>query len=246
VEREDLQRYLNAGMSLEAIGREVNRHPTTVAYWLRKHGLQAVHRERHCGRGGIPRETLELLIGEGLSIAAIAKRLGFGETSVKHWLAKYGLRTARGARHAAGRAAKAAGHEVAQLICARHGLTDFRLEGRGAYRCLTCRAERVAARRRKVKEILVSEAGGMCRMCGYDRSVGALHFHHVDPAGKRFAISRDGFTRSLDEAREEARKCVLLCANCHAEVEAGIVEIALGGPTDNRSGVAQSGRAFGC
>jgi hypothetical protein len=25
--------------------------------------------------------------------------------------------------------------------------------------------------------------------------------------------------------REEARKCVLLCANCHAEVEAGIVRI---------------------
>jgi hypothetical protein len=66
----------------------------------------------------------------------------------------------------------------------------------------------------------------MCRICGYDRSVAALHFHHVDPAQKRFAISRDGFTRSLDEARNEARKCVLLCANCHAEVEAGIVEIA--------------------
>jgi hypothetical protein len=25
--------------------------------------------------------------------------------------------------------------------------------------------------------------------------------------------------------REEAEKCVLLCANCHAEVEAGIVTI---------------------
>jgi len=26
--------------------------------------------------------------------------------------------------------------------------------------------------------------------------------------------------------REEARKCVLLCANCHALVEAGIKEVA--------------------
>jgi AraC-like DNA-binding protein len=96
VEREELQRYLDAGMSLEAIGRQVNRHPTTVAYWLRTHGLQAVHRERHAGRGGIPRETLEHLIGEGLSVTAIAERLGFSETSVKHWLASTGC-----ARHAA-------------------------------------------------------------------------------------------------------------------------------------------------
>jgi hypothetical protein len=31
----------------------------------------------------------------------------------------------------------------------------------------------------------------------------------------------EGVTRSRAEARAEARKCVLLCANCHAEVEAG-------------------------
>jgi hypothetical protein len=29
-------------------------------------------------------------------------------------------------------------------------------------------------------------------------------------------------TRSLADAREEAKKCVLLCSNCHAEVEAGV------------------------
>ena len=30
-------------------------------------------------------------------------------------------------------------------------------------------------------------------------------------------------TRSLERLREEAGKCVLLCANCHAEVESGFV-----------------------
>ena len=43
----------------------------------------------------------------------------------------------------------------------------------------------------------------------------------MDPATKAFALSSEGVTRSLDSAREEAAKCVLLCANCHAEVEAG-------------------------
>jgi hypothetical protein len=33
-------------------------------------------------------------------------------------------------------------------------------------------------------------------------------------------------TRSLAILREEARKCVLLCANCHAEVEAGFAFLA--------------------
>ena len=91
--------------------------------------------------------------------------------------------------------------------------------------------ERVAAYRRRVKEILVEEAGGKCRVCGYDIYIGALHFHHLDPSLKRFQVSRAGTTPALRAMREEARKCVLLCANCHAEVEAGLVFLA--SPADN-------------
>jgi hypothetical protein len=68
---------------------------------------------------------------------------------------------------------------------------------------------------------LVAAAGGRCRLCGYKRCLAALQFHHLDPPQKRFVISRQGVTRSFAEARDEAAKCVLLCANCHAEVEAG-------------------------
>ena len=39
---------------------------------------------------------------------------------------------------------------------------------------------------------------------------------------KRFSVAGRGVTRSLADAREEAKKCVLLCSNCHAEVEAGV------------------------
>ena len=62
------------------------------------------------------------------------------------------------------------------------------------------------------------------RLCA--QYAGALHFHHVDPTAKAFALSRDGLARSLGEARAEVAKCVLLCANCHAEVEAGVATIA--------------------
>jgi len=37
-----------------------------------------------------------------------------------------------------------------------------------------------------------------------------------------FSLSEEGVTRSLARARAEAEKCVLLCAKCHAEVEAGV------------------------
>jgi IS30 family transposase len=30
------------GMSLETIGRELGKHPSTVGYWLKKHELTAI------------------------------------------------------------------------------------------------------------------------------------------------------------------------------------------------------------
>jgi hypothetical protein len=79
----------------------------------------------------------------------------------------------------------------------------------------------------KLKRILVEEAGGACVLCGYARFPAALQFHHLDPSTKEFALTREGMTRSLARGRDEARKCVLLCANCHAEVEGGFTQLPL-------------------
>jgi 5-methylcytosine-specific restriction endonuclease McrA len=73
--------------------------------------------------------------------------------------------------------------------------------------------------------VLVEEAGGCCAICGYKRSVAALEFHHIVPAEKSFSLSHRGVARSLERARHEASKCVLLCSNCHAEVEAGVATL---------------------
>ena len=67
---------------------------------------------------------------------------------------------------------------------------------------------------------MIEEAGGRCLLCGHDRKMAALQFHHVDPTTKLFTL-RNGDTRSLKRMRAEAAKCILLCANCHAEVESG-------------------------
>ena len=72
-----------------------------------------------------------------------------------------------------------------------------------------------------MKQILVQEAGGACSICGYSRAMRALHFHHLNPAEKQLEVNAKGAALSLDTLRAEARKCILLCSNCHAEVEDG-------------------------
>lgn len=65
--------------------------------------------------------------------------------------------------------------------------------------------------------------GGKCAICGYEKYTGALEFHHIDPSQKDFTISND--RAKLEESIEESKKCVLLCANCHRELHAGIIDI---------------------
>ena len=178
------------------------------------------------------REDLERLVREGRSIREMAAELRVAPRTVRKWLARFELLTERTARIRDGRVAKASGKRVLALRCKRHGLTDFLLEGRGAFRCLRCRQEAVARRRRRVKEILVHEAGGACQRCGYSRCLAALQFHHLDPRTKQFSLAAEGATRSLAAARAEAAKCILLCGNCHAEVEAEQFGYACGGTED--------------
>lgn len=228
MDRVTLEGYLGAGRSLAAIGREVGLHEATVGYWVKKHGLEAVNRERSAPRGGLGRSELETLVLEGLSIGEIAERLERSKATVRHWLMRYGLKThaGRGRRSAESvRLAKEAGLTAAVMQCKLHGDTEFCLDRRGYYRCKRCRADAVSRRRRRVKTILVREAGGACCICGYDRNMRALHFHHVEPSKKRHEINARGVALALETLRAEARKCVLLCSNCHAEVEDGLVPL---------------------
>lgn len=225
MDRAALESMLSDGLSLAEIGRRVGRHEATVSYWLRKYGLAANKRSIHAARGGLDRMQLEPLVEAGRSIAQIADEVGRSKATVRHWLTKYGLRTATrpGARRRdAAQRAWLAGETQAILFCARHGETDHVADGRGYFRCRRCRSERVIRRRHSIKATLVAEAGGRCAVCGYSRCLSALAFHHVEPSVKEFGISQRGVTRSLSRARTEAQKCVLLCANCHAEVEAGL------------------------
>jgi 5-methylcytosine-specific restriction endonuclease McrA len=160
-----------------------------------------------------------------MTIREIAAAVDRAELTVRRWLTRYGLGTRHSSNAERQRAARAAGLASATLDCPQHGEAEHALSGDGYYRCKQCRVEAVVRRRRKVKELLVSDAGGRCLVCGYDRYIGALHFHHLDPAEKRMALGGGGVTLALETLRSESRKCVLLCSNCHAEVEAGVTQL---------------------
>jgi hypothetical protein len=108
--------------------------------------------------------------------------------------------------------------------CSSHGHTEFALYGQRQprWRCKRCIGEAVSRRQQKIKRTLVAEAGGQCTRCGYARCIANLHFHHLDPSKKAFAMSMAS-GKSLAAYREEAAKCILVCANCHGEIEAGLV-----------------------
>lgn len=112
--------------------------------------------------------------------------------------------------------------------------SDF--EKRNRVRCTTCKRTfwstvhandvecadcRNNARRRALKTRAIMYMGGGCWHCGYNRTARALHFHHVQ-GEKDFVIAS---TQNWERVLVELSKCVLVCANCHAEIHDGRLEI---------------------
>lgn len=80
------------------------------------------------------------------------------------------------------------------------------------------RANTIKALRKAMKKEAVKRFGGKCCICGYDKCIGALEFHHKNPNEKDFGLAANGNTHSWEEFWKEAQKCLLVCSNCHAEL----------------------------
>ena len=107
--------------------------------------------------------------------------------------------------------------------CKKHGLSEYVQEGSGYFRCKKCRSESVIKNRKNRKQKLVKYFGGKCQICGYNKCVAALDFHHKNPEEKDFGISASGLCRSWEKMLAEANKCILVCCRCHAEIESGLI-----------------------
>ena len=74
------------------------------------------------------------------------------------------------------------------------------------------------------KKLMADCLGGKCARCGYNKCGRALDFHHIDAESKSFSIG-SVLNKSLSLMIEEAKKCVLLCTNCHREFHDDLWEI---------------------
>jgi predicted HNH restriction endonuclease len=82
--------------------------------------------------------------------------------------------------------------------------------------CRSCFNEYTTERWRKRKIEAVEYMGGKCKECGYNKYLGALEFHHLDPSTKEANWNKIRLWE-WSKIKNELDKCVLLCANCHRE-----------------------------
>lgn len=76
-------------------------------------------------------------------------------------------------------------------------------------------------RKIKRKEKMVKILGGKCQLCGYDKCITALDFHHINGDDKQINIG-GSYNRSWKSLSNEIKKCWLLCCRCHREIHAGL------------------------
>lgn len=77
---------------------------------------------------------------------------------------------------------------------------------------------------RNRKTNLISLFNSKCCLCGFNEFQEALEFHHVNPEEKELKLSSN-IMISLDKQISEARKCILVCANCHRGIHSGYYTI---------------------
>ena len=102
--------------------------------------------------------------------------------------------------------------------------------GKGKYSqiCPSCRVTQI---RQKNKKQAVALMGGKCIICGYDKCIASLTFHHIKPDEKELEISSSSIAWSRIE--EELKKCILVCNRCHVEIHRGLISIPLKDGTES-------------
>jgi len=111
---------------------------------------------------------------------------------------------------------------------------DYERKRRIAHPEAVRKANILAGRKRRLKkrqqyDAFMNPLKIKCVKCGYQRCKFALEFHHIDSSQKDYPVNIDTWTRLplkmpvVEKAKlllDEMKKCILLCSNCHRELEA--------------------------
>jgi transposase len=137
--KEELESYLAEGLSLEQIAERIGRHPSTVSYHLKRHGLKPLGYDKHTPNGKVDPDRLRALIAEGATVREVAAKLDVGYSTIRYWLERLGLETATARRRREQKKARADGLYGITRVCPKHGRTIFVSRPDGGFRCGKCR-----------------------------------------------------------------------------------------------------------
>lgn len=161
------------------------------------------------------KHTLEALVNQGYSQAKIGKICGVSKRTVTHWLSKYELKTIRVCK------------------CSICGIAERNAFEPNRYtKCRKCRnlvsnaARLKRSWRKRCREYLAAAFGRKCTICGYDKTISALDYHHINSEEKDIQLSHAmSQGHAWSKIIIEARKCTLVCCRCHREIHAGVTSL---------------------
>lgn len=166
------------------------------------------------------RNILENLVEKGFSSYQIADKLECSQTNIRYWLNKFELTTKKNITK------NITNSKVCPSCNADKELKEFyskRGKIGGSSYCKLCSKEEGRERARKFKLKCVNYKGGKCEKCGYDKYIGALEFHHIDPKQKDFGMANVKQHSFNDKIKNELDKCIMVCSNCHKEIHGSMV-----------------------
>jgi len=150
---------------------------------------------------------LELLVKDGLSIYEISKKLNKPYSTIRYWLNKHNLGTKK------------------VYKCGNCGDTNPANFFIGRFtQCKRCRRSGQNNLTQRYKRELVKYKGGKCEICGYDKCIAALDFHHINPNEKSPNWKRMR-AWTTEKVKKEVDKCQLVCRNCHSEIHYGTKQL---------------------
>jgi transposase len=222
------QSLIDKGYTTKQISAETNISWSTTKYNLRKLGLETIHKIKP---RPISKNQLDDFVKRNYSTYQIASELNRSQGSVKHWLKKYELKTnpAYCIRRNEIKKEIESGFKTCSKCKQIKPLNkdNFYIRKSGAfhYWCRKCNDRISLEKQTERKRKCVEYKGGKCVICGYNRYLGSLDFHHLDPAKKDYNISNLR-TYSMEKLYKELDKCILVCKNCHCEIHGKV------GPSD--------------
>lgn len=88
----------------------------------------------------------------------------------------------------------------------------------------TCRKAQLKNKAKKRALVQEKKASG-CMVCGYNRCPEALDLHHLDESTKEGTLANMIHEAGIKRVEAELKKCAVLCANCHREYHAGLLDL---------------------